>query len=60
MPDDPTPAVLTLRRQRMNRTLEAIKRVTSPAHRHLKALVIFISANFALCHKNSPEKVLDG
>jgi hypothetical protein len=56
MPNDPAPAMLASRRQRMNRAFKAVKDMALPAHHHFKALVVVVSANFTLCHKNSPEK----
>jgi len=50
VPDDPALAVGTDRRQRMDRTLEAIERVMLPANNHLERSVIFILANFACSH----------
>jgi hypothetical protein len=59
MPDDSAPAMLAARREGMDRALKAVKHMPLAPHRHLKALVIFISANFASCHGNSPELSLD-
>jgi hypothetical protein len=43
-------AVRTNRRQRMDRTLKAIKGVMLFGNDHLKRLVVFISANLASSH----------
>jgi hypothetical protein len=56
MPDDPAPAVLTVRRQRLNRAFEAVERVRLPTHHHFKTLVVIVPADFALCHGDSPQK----
>src|SRR5437868_2711290 len=56
MPDDSTTTMLAPRRKRMNRALEAIKRMAPPAHHHFKCLVIFVSTDFAACHVKSPQK----
>jgi hypothetical protein len=50
VPNDTASAVRTNRRQRMDRTLKAIKDVMLVGNDHLKRLVVFISANVASSH----------
>jgi hypothetical protein len=50
MPNDFTPAMLALRRQGMNRTLETIEEMRFTSAHNLERLVIFISTNFAMIH----------
>jgi len=50
MPDDPAVAVWADRRQRVDRTFEAIECVMLSGYDHFKRLVIFIFANFACSH----------
>jgi len=51
MPDHPAAAVLANRRHRLNRTLETVERMPRTGSSHFKALVILVTANFALGHK---------
>ena len=48
--DDPAVAVRANRRQRMDRTFEAVESVTLSAHDDFKRLVTFVLANFACRH----------
>jgi hypothetical protein len=48
--DDTAVAVRANRRQRMDRTFEAVESVTLSAHDDFKRLVIFVLANFACRH----------
>lgn len=48
--DDTAIAMWTNRRERVDRTLEAIKSVTLSIHDDLERLIIFILANFAFSH----------
>jgi hypothetical protein len=50
MPNDPQTAILAARRQRMNGAHEAVERVPPAGQEHFDALVVFVSANFTLCH----------
>ena len=50
VPDDPAVAVRADRRQRVDRTFEAVERVMLSGYDHFKRLVIFIFANFACRH----------
>ena len=51
--DDTAVAMRANRRQRMNRALEAIERVTLSAHDDFKRLVVFVLANFTSRHTQS-------
>src|SRR5690242_19488383 len=48
--EDAAAAVLAARRQRLDRTLEAVERVRPSIHRHLKRLVVVVAAGFAGRH----------
>jgi hypothetical protein len=48
--EDPAIAMRTCGRQRMDRALEAVKRVELAAHDDFKSLVVFVLANFASSH----------
>ena len=50
VPHDPAVAVWADRRQRVDRTFEAIECVVFSGYDHLKRLVIFILANFTCSH----------
>jgi hypothetical protein len=50
VPDDPAIAVWADRRQRVDRTFEAIECVMLSGYHHFERLVIFIFANFACSH----------
>jgi len=50
VPHDPAVAVWADRRQRVDRTFEAIECVMLSGYDHFKRLVIFIFANFACSH----------
>jgi hypothetical protein len=48
--DHPAMAVRADWRQRVDRALEAVKRVVLARNNHLKRFVVFIFANFAFSH----------
>jgi hypothetical protein len=48
--DDPAITVRADRRQRVNRALEAVKRVTLPANDYFEGLVVFVFTNFTCRH----------
>jgi hypothetical protein len=48
--DDADAAILACRRQRMNGAFEAVEGVSGLAHRHLKGLVVIVSARFTSGH----------
>jgi hypothetical protein len=50
MADDAAPAMDTLRGELMDRTLEAVEGVTTVPEQDVKALVVVITADFALGH----------
>jgi hypothetical protein len=50
VPHNSAVAVRANRRQRVDRALEAIERVTLASYDHFKRLVIFIFTNFACSH----------
>src|SRR5690606_27905501 len=52
VPNDTTIAMRAARRQRLNRTLEAIERVRSALHYHLERLVVFIATNLTLIDRH--------
>lgn len=53
MPDHAAMAVLADRCDRLNRALEAVKRVPRPGGNQFKALVVVIAAHFAFGHNCS-------
>jgi hypothetical protein len=53
MPDDVARAVTAGWCNRLNRTFKAVERMTLPIDMNLKALVVFIPANFASGHRPS-------
>jgi hypothetical protein len=50
MADDAAPTMDTLRGELMDRTLEAVEGMTTVPEQDVKALVVVIAADFALCH----------
>jgi hypothetical protein len=50
VPDDPATAMRTYGCQRVDRALEAVKRVALAANDDFKRLVVFVLANFACSH----------
>jgi hypothetical protein len=52
--DDSALAMLAPRRECVNRTFEAVKRVPLARHGDLKRLVVVVPANFANAHRISP------
>jgi hypothetical protein len=51
MPKNPAAAVVARRRQRVNRTLEAVEGVGRAAQRYLKGLVVVVTTNFTGFHR---------
>jgi len=58
--DDLAPAMITHRRELMDRTLETIERVTRSGSHHLERQIIIVPANFTLCHRRTPLEPIHG
>jgi hypothetical protein len=62
VPDHAAIAVMTFRRERVNRTLETVERVRVAIDYDFKCLRIIVSTNFAACHdcfsRESAKKVI--
>jgi RNase P/RNase MRP subunit POP5 len=56
--DDADAAILACRRQRMNGAFEAVEGVSGVTHRHLKGLVVIVSAGFTSGHDDLAPVVL--
>jgi hypothetical protein len=54
MPENPAAAVVAHRRQRVDRTLEAVEDVGRSAQRYLKGLVVVVTTNFTGFHRMLP------
>src|SRR5581483_74617 len=54
VPDDPAMTMLTDRRDRLNRTFQAVERVLRARRNQVETLVVDVAADFALCHGNPP------
>jgi len=52
VPDHSTFAMFTNRRDRLNGAFEAVEGVPRARGYQLEALVIFVTTNFARCHRN--------
>ena len=50
MPEDAGAAMIAGRRERMDGTFEAVKRMRLAVHRDLKRLVVVVAASFARSH----------